>query len=63
MLGHVAVVFDVNAKREIARHDVENLDIGKLQAEKSAANYLKYVLGIIAMPAVEWQMNVQPRPR
>jgi hypothetical protein len=62
MLGHVAAVYDVNAKREIARHDVENLDTGKLEAKRSAANHLKYVHGITPMPGVEWQINVQSRP-
>jgi len=58
-LGHRAVVYDVNAKNEIARHDADSLEGGKRMAEESAANYLKYVHGITPLPAVNWQMNAK----
>ena len=58
-LGHRAVVYDVNAKHEVTRHDADSLEDGKKMAEESAANYLKYVHGISPLPAVNWQMNAQ----
>jgi hypothetical protein len=59
-LGYRSVVYDVNAKHEVARHDVDGLEQGKTAAEESAANYLKYH-GIAALPPVNWQMNAQTK--
>ena len=63
VLGHVAVVYDVNGKHEIARHDADNLEDGKRKAVESAANYLNYVHGITQVPSVNWQVNAQTRQR
>ena len=58
-MGHRAVVYDVNAKREIARIDADSLDEGKRKAEESAWDYLKHQHGIAQIPIVSWQMNRQ----
>jgi hypothetical protein len=62
-LGHVAVVYNVNAKREIARRDADDLKYGMKKAEELASDYLKRRHGVAELPAVDWQMNAQTRNR
>jgi hypothetical protein len=62
-LGYCAVVYDVNAKHEVARHDTDSLEDGRKKAEESAGNYLKHVHGIAPLPYVNWQMNAQTQQK
>jgi hypothetical protein len=61
-LGYVAVVFDMNAHREVARNYADNLDDGKRRAEQAAGDYLRRLDGTV-LPAVNWEMNAQMRNR
>lgn len=62
-LGHRAVVYNMNAKQEVARHDASSLDHGKKVAEQNAADYLKYAHGIATLPPINWRMNVQTKQK
>jgi len=61
-LGHVAVVYDLNAHREVQRNDANNLDDAMRRAEQFATDYLTHLDGT-ALPAVNWQMNAQTQAR
>jgi len=61
-LGHVAVIYDMNAEHEIARNDADSLNDGMRRAEQIAANYLRQLDGT-ALPAVNWEMNAQMQAR
>jgi hypothetical protein len=59
-LGHVAVVYDMDAQREIARNDADDLNDGMRRAERAAAYYLRHLDGTV-LPVVNWEMNAQMR--
>jgi hypothetical protein len=61
-LGHVAVVYDVNEHREIARQDADDLNDGKQKAEQAARDYLKH-FDITQLSGVNWITNGQARNR
>jgi hypothetical protein len=61
-LGHVAVVYDMNTRNEVARNDADNLDDGMRRAEGAAGDYLRHLDGTV-LPAVNWEMNAQMRAR
>ncbi len=62
-LGYVAVVYDVNGKREVARRDSDDLEDGKKKAEESAADYLRQQNAPAQLSSVTWQMTAQTRLR
>lgn len=53
-LGYVAMLYDVNAHREIERRDVNNLDEARQLAEELATEHLRRLDGT-SLPAVDWQ--------
>jgi hypothetical protein len=61
-LGHVAVVYDMDAQREIARNDADDLNDGMRRAEQAAADYLRHLDGTV-LRVVNWEMNAQMRAR
>ena len=60
-LGHVAVVYDVGARREVLREDADDLDQAKQKAEEGINRLLKSVGA--QSPEIQWQMNALLRQR
>ena len=61
-LGHVALVYDMNAHCDIDRQNADDLEDAKKKAEKIAAEYVRRMTNA-TLPPVEWKMNAQTKLR